>query len=257
MNLSVRRLSAGYGSRLALRGIDLDLAAGEILAVIGPNGAGKSTLIKVLSGVLAPSGGDILFDETPASGLSTRERARRTAVVPQGGYLPPQFTVRQTVLLGRTPYLGWLGTPRPADQIAVRDALQWAHLTDLADRSIEALSGGEQQRVLLARALAQEAPVLLLDEPTTFLDLQHQALFLTLVRRTAREKHRAVLMVMHDLNLAGRYADRIALLVEGSLQAAGSPAQVLTAANLERAFATPVRVLVDEVDGSRIVVPGM
>ncbi len=239
--LEIDSLVAGYGGVPALKGVSLSVEAGEILAVLGPNGAGKTTLIKTISGVLEPISGTVRL---PGGAVpDARARARRVAVVPQGGYLPRAFTVRQTVLLGRTPHLGWLGRPDPADHAAVEAALAETELDGLQDRIVGELSGGEQQRVLLARALAQDAPLLLLDEPTAHLDLRHQSGILRLVRRLAREKGLAVLVVMHDLNQAARFADRVALLVDGEFVAAGLPSHVLTEAQLSRVYGVRVRVV--------------
>ena len=251
--MEINRLTVAYGDHLALTELSLNVAPGEILAVIGPNGAGKSTLIKAVSGILAPAAGEIRLAGKAVTHLNGPTRARQAAVVPQGGYLPKAFTVAQTVMLGRTPYLGWLGRPQAADREAVRAALEETGLRDMQDRVIGELSGGEQQRVLLARALAQAAPALLLDEPTTHLDLRHQAGILKLVRGLAREKQLAVLMVVHDLNHAGLFADRVALLVGGKLRSLGAPHDVLTAEILGEVYGLEVRVSAHPVSGRPVV----
>jgi iron complex transport system ATP-binding protein len=253
--LEARELAVGYNGREVLHGVSLALAAGEILVVSGPNGAGKSTLINTLSGVLPPAAGSVRLDGRPLAALENRERARRIAVVPQAGYLPPVFTVRQVVQLGRTPYLGWLGTPQPNDHAVVARVLEDLDLADLHDRPVAKLSGGERQRVLLARALAQDAPILLLDEPTTFLDLRHQSEILSIVRDLARGKGLAILMVLHDLNLAAQSADRIALLLDGRIQSLGAPDEVLTEQNLGSVYGVPVRVL-HPPQGGHVILPG-
>jgi iron complex transport system ATP-binding protein len=252
--LALQDLTAGYHRRPVLHDVTLTVEPGTVLAVIGPNGAGKSTLIKTISGVLTPLRGSVTLGGESVSGMAEAERARRAAVVPQGGYLPRSFTVAQTVLLGRTPYLGWLGRPRAADQAAVQAALRRTDLAGMADRLVGELSGGEQQRVLLARALAQDAPVLLLDEPTTFLDLGHQTAILQLVRRLAAERGLAVLVVMHDLNLAAAFADRLALLAGGVVQAAGAPGEVLTPGRIAAAFGVAVEVA-RAGDGAPVILP--
>ena len=241
--LETQSLRVSYGKRLALEGVSLSVQSGEILGVIGPNGAGKSTLIRAVSGVLPIAGGKVYLDGEEISHLSPSQRARRLAVVPQARNLPPAFTVYESVLMGRTPHLGWLGQAGSADHARVRSALERVHLLDLSDRRVGELSGGEQQRVLLARALVQDTPVLLLDEPTTHLDLQHQSSLLNLVRGLASESRLAVLMALHDLNLAGIYADRVALLVKGRLQALGAPSAVLTENILSSVYQVPVHVL--------------
>jgi iron complex transport system ATP-binding protein len=187
--------------------------------------------------------------------IPDRQRARFLAVVPQARNVPPAFTVYESTLMGRTPYLGWLGQASASDHDRARQALQRTDLFDLSTRRVGELSGGEQQRVLLARALAQETPVLLLDEPTTHLDLQHQSAMLNLVRSLAKERQLAVLMALHDLNLAGLYTDRVALLVGGRLEAYGSPHEVLTEPNLVSVYHIPVHVMTHPEYGSPLVLP--
>lgn len=253
--LTIQSLCVAYQEHVVLHHLSLTAEKGQILAVVGPNGAGKSTLIRAVSGVLPPREGKIWVDGRDLSRLSPAWRARLMAVVPQARQLPAAFTVYQTVLLGRTPYLSWLGNAGQRDHAAVLLALERTRLSELAERRVGELSGGEQQRVLLARALAQEAPLLLLDEPTTHLDLQHQSGLLNLVRNLAREKHLTVLMVLHDLNLAGLYADRVALLAEGRLFAVGKPEEVLTAKNLSAVYGVPVSVIPHPQYGTPLVLP--
>lgn len=253
--LKIEHLSVAYDSLRVLRDISLDVQSGEVMALVGPNGGGKSTLVRAVSGVVPIQNGAVLIDGKSLAQLSTAQRARYLAVVPQARSLPPAFTVYESVLLGRTPYLGWLGRASPRDHERVRYALERTQLLPLAERHVGELSGGEQQRVLVARALAQDTPVLLLDEPTTYLDLQHRESLIQLIRELAVHKHLAVLMVLHDLNLAGLYADRVALLVEGQLQAIGAPLDVLTAANLSRVYQIPVRVIRDPDYGSPLILP--
>ena len=253
--LEIRNLSVAYGSRPILQDISLSIMPGQILAVIGPNGAGKSTLVRAVSGVVPVQGGQVVIGERPLHTLTANQRARQLAVVPQARQLPGAFTVYETILLGRTPYLGWLGKSGSQDHEQAHWALQRTKLTELADRRVSELSGGEQQRVLLARALAQAAPVLLLDEPTTNLDLQHQAGLLNLLRELALEKNLAVLIVLHDLNLAGLYADRVALLVNGRIQAIGAPPEVLTSGNLTAVFHVPIEVIPHPAYGTPLVLP--
>jgi iron complex transport system ATP-binding protein len=255
MMLEINSISAGYGKRCALQDISLEVSAGEIMVVIGPNGAGKSTLIRAVSGALSPTKGSVRVAGKELTHLSANQRARYLAVVPQARNLPAPFTVYQSVLLGRTPYLGWLGQTRSQDHSKTRLALEHTLTLALAERRVGELSGGEQQRVLLARALAQDTPVLLLDEPTTHLDLQHQSSLLNLVRQQASENRLAILMVLHDLNLASLYADRVALLVEGRLQAIGTPEQVLTEEKLSSIYHVPVHVVPHPDYGSPLVLP--
>jgi len=253
--LVIQSLSVGYGARLVLHEIDLHVQSGEILALIGPNGAGKTTLIRAVSGVIRPQAGSLKAAGESLAGMNASQRARKLAVVPQARNLPDPYTVWQTVLLGRTPYLGWLGQPTERDRTRVRWALERTETLELAERHIGELSGGEQQRVLLARALAQETPLLLLDEPTAHLDLHHQTTLLDLVYALTRENHLTVLMALHDLNLAALYADRVALLVDGRLQAVGTPAEVLTAERLSEAYRLPLHVIQHPDFGVPLVLP--
>ena len=240
--LSVESISVHYGLRKVLREVSFEIATGSVVGLIGPNGAGKSTLIRTLSGVLPVSEGRVRVSGQPLEQLNASERARKIAVVPQARNLPPAFTARETVLLGRTPHLNWLGQTSPQDDVRVQAAMQRTDTLCLADRRVGELSGGEQQRLLLARAIAQAAPVLLLDEPTAHLDLQYQVSLLDLVRKLARKDGLGVLLAIHDLNLVARYADRVLLLVDGQVEAWGTPSEVLDPARLSRAYHTPLQV---------------
>lgn len=241
--LSLQSIQVAYNGKAILKDVSLEVRPGEILALVGPNGAGKTTLIRTASGILTPLQGRVQVNEQDIHRLTPAERARWMAVVPQARQLPSTFTVIQTVMLGRTPYLGWLGFPKKEDEEMVQQVLRRTQLEDFANRRIGELSGGEQQRVLLARALAQNTPILLLDEPTAHLDLHHQALILKLVQQTVRECGLAVLLAIHDLNLVSLYADRVVLLVNGRLQREGLPAQVLTKSEIERAYGVEVELL--------------
>ena len=254
--LEIKSLSVAYDDYPVLEDVTLNVEAGEIVAVIGPNGAGKSTLIRAVSGALPSDAGSIRIDGQDILHLSETQRARCLAVVPQARVLPGAFTAYQTVLLGRTPYLGWLGHAGPSDHDRVQLALEQTHSLGLAERRVGTLSGGEQQRILLARALAQDTLVLLLDEPTTHLDLQHQYNFLNLVRKLTSKKNLAVLMVLHDLNLTGLYADRVMLLANGSMRVIGSPDKVLTEENLNTAYNTNIHVIPHPEFGIPLILPG-
>ena len=247
--LQVHAREAGYAGKTVLQDVRMELPAGRVLGLIGPNGSGKTSLIRAISGVLPEVRGEIRLGQEDLLALPARERARHLAVVPQAAILPPAFSVWELVALGRTPHLNWLGQLGEHDIERIAWALEATQLSDLQNQRLGELSGGEQQRVLLARALAQECPVLLLDEPTAHLDLQHQASFLELVRRMAAEEQLAVLIALHDLNLAARYADKLVLLVEGRVQAAGTPKQVLTAKHLRAAYRVPVSVETHPKDG--------
>lgn len=253
--IQVENLSVRYDTDVVLHSINLSIDRGEVVALIGPNGAGKTTLIRALSGVVKPFAGRIRILGRDLATLPPKVRARFLAVVPQARNLPETFTVWQTVLMGRTPYLGWLGQATPEDRQCARWALERVECQMLAQRPIGELSGGEQQRTLLARALAQDTPALLLDEPTAHLDLRHQAGVLNLVRELSRERGLAVLMALHDLNLVAIYADRVALLSEGRLFALGSPQQVLTPENLMAAYQVELSVVAHPEYGTPLILP--
>ncbi|MBI3738554.1 MAG: heme ABC transporter ATP-binding protein [Chloroflexi bacterium] len=253
--LKIENLSVNYGSRRILHDVSLNVQSGEVLALIGPNGAGKSTLIRAVSGVIPIQSGRIRTNGDDFASLSPLQRARYVATVPQAVALPPAFTVWETVLLGRTPYLNFLGQPSPKDEELARRALDRVSALTLAERRVGELSGGEGQRVLLARALCQSTPILLLDEPTAHLDLQYQVSLLELVRELAHKDHLAVLLALHDLNLAARYADRIALIVGGEIKAEGRPEQVLRPDLIEAAYCLPVRVIKHPFSDVPLVLP--
>jgi len=228
-----------------LSSVDLAVGAGEWVTVIGPNGAGKSTLLRAVGGLLPHTGAIFLFG-TPNARLRRRERARLVATVAQSPVVPPGMSVLDYVLLGRTPYLPVLGRESAADLAAVDETLASLDLSGFADRRLETLSGGERQRVFLARALAQGAPLLLLDEPTSALDIGHQQEVLELVDRLRRERALTVLASMHDLSVAGEYADRLVLLDGGRVAAVGPPRDVLTADLLARHYRAHVKVIPGE-----------
>lgn len=242
--LSIQQLTLSYGgSAPVLHGIDLQLHPGEVFGLIGPNGAGKTSLIRALSGVHRPESGYVEVDGQDLLALPEAPRARLVSVVPQATQLPPAFTVWECVALGRTPHLNWLGALTEIDHAKIEWALQATEIDALKNRRAGELSGGEGQRVLLARSLAQDCPILLLDEPTAHLDLHHQLAILELVRQLAQERSLAVLAALHDLNLAALFADRLGLLVDGRLRAIGTPREVLTAENLQAAYRASLSVV--------------
>lgn len=253
--VKISGISARYGDTLALDNISLDVREGEIVGLIGPNGAGKSTLIKVLSGVLRPSAGEVYIAGQPITSLSPAARARRIAVVPQARQLGGAFSVRQTVLLGRTAYLGFLGKAGEKDLQILEWAMKETAVDALAERKLAEISGGEQQRVLLARALAQDARALLLDEPTNHLDLKYQVSLLRLLRELVDKQKLSVLMAMHDLNQISGVVDRVALLVGGVLRSVGKPEEVLTPEHIQEAYQTEVETFLHPQTGKHYLFP--
>jgi iron complex transport system ATP-binding protein len=253
--LQIEKLSVDYGSRRILHGVSLEVRSGEVTALIGPNGAGKSTLIRAVSGVVPVRAGRVRSNGDDFAALPPMRRARFIATVPQAVALPPAYSVWETVLFGRTPYLNFLGQPSRSDEELARRALERVRALDLAERRVGELSGGEQQRVLLARALCQSTPVLLLDEPTAHLDLQYQISLLELVHELAQRDRLAVLVALHDLNLAARFADRVALMVGGRIKAIGTPAEVLTPQLISEAYCLPVQVVEHPLTGGPLVLP--
>lgn len=250
--LEARGVVAGYGGRVVLQGCDLAVGAGEVAAVVGPNGAGKSTLLKVLAGLLRPSAGEVRIGGLPLAALSRAEIARRVAVVPQAVETLFPFTVRELVALGRTARLDALGRGTNDDAAAISRALGTLDLEALADRRVDAISGGERQRVVLAMALAQETPVLLLDEPTVHLDPAHQLATFGLIRRLATERGLAVLAVVHELNLAA-LGDRVVVLADGRVVRDAAPADALDQRLVDEVFGAGWRVSIH--DGRPVVFP--
>ena len=252
-SLECRDLTVRYGKRVAVDRFSATVRSGEWLGIIGPNGAGKSSLLQAVVGIVASSGG-LLVDGAP---LALRSRARRAALVayvPQEPVMPADMSGFEYVLLGRAPYVGYFGTESRHDRAMVADVLDRLGLTEFADRRLGRLSGGERQRLVIARALATEAPILLLDEPTSALDIGHQQQALELVARLRAEHGLTVVAAMHDLTLAGMYADRLVLLHEGVVAAAGAPEEVLRPETLAEVYG--VRVSVHrEPDGTLVVIP--
>jgi iron complex transport system ATP-binding protein len=251
--ISATEVTVTRGRREVVHGVSLTVAPGSWLTLVGPNGAGKSSLLLALAGLL-PATGTITVDGRPIGDLRPRERARLSALVPQQPVVPDALTVAEYVLLGRTPHLTLFGTERGRDRELADDVLARVDLVWAADRLVSTLSGGEFRRAVVGRALAQEARTLLLDEPTTGLDLGHQLQVLDLVEHLRTSEGITVISAMHDLTLAARYADRIALMAEGVVAVQGAPATVLRPGVLEAHYGVPVHVL-QGPDGELIVVP--
>jgi iron complex transport system ATP-binding protein len=251
--LALERVSATLGGVRVVDGVSAEIADGEWVVVIGPNGAGKTTLLRAVAG-LVPYEGRISLFGRDARRFTRKELARRVALVPQVPTMPPEASVGEYVLLGRTPHVSYFGSERRSDREAAAAALERLDLGGLAGRRLDSLSGGERQRAILARALAQDAPILLLDEPTTALDVGRQQQALEIVDELRADAELTVLSAMHDLTLAGQYADRLLLLDGGRLVAAGSAADVLTRALIAEHYRADVRV-VGEPESGLVVVP--
>ena len=235
-------VSFSYGTQQVLRGLGFAVEPGEFVGVVGPNGAGKTTMLKLLTGMRHPDDGRVQIGDRDVSALDPPVRARLMAVVPQNESVVFPYSVEAMVLLGRFPYVSFLGFEGDADVRAAREAMRLVGVEHLAARSVSELSGGEQHRVFIARALAQQTPVLLLDEPNAHLDIRHQAMLFELLARLHREEGRSILIITHDLNLAGMYCDRILLLSGGSAAAFGTPAEVLREDLIAAHFGVPVRI---------------
>ncbi|MDQ2583373.1 ABC transporter ATP-binding protein [Saccharothrix yanglingensis] len=255
VRLQAQDLSVGYGERAVVSGLDLDVVAGSVTAVIGPNGCGKSTLLRALGRLLPARGGAVLLDGKRIDRTPTREVAKVLAMLPQAPQAPEGLTVADLVARGRHPHQAWYRQWSPADEEAVGEALRMTGMADLASRTVDELSGGQRQRAWISMALAQGTDLLLLDEPTTYLDLAHQIDVLDLVQRLHVDFGRTVVMVLHDLNLAARYAERLVAMKDGGIVVAGTPDEVLTEANLLEVFGLEARVVADPVSGTPLVVP--
>lgn len=255
MRLQARGVRLGYGERIIVDGLDLGVEAGTVTTIIGPNGCGKSTLLRALGRLLKPSGGEVLLDGKNISSIPTREVAKILGVLPQAPSAPEGLTVADLVARGRHPHQTWYRQWSSDDESAVGRALAMTGLADLADRPLDELSGGQRQRAWISMALAQGTDLLLLDEPTTFLDLAHQVEVLELVRHLHEEAGRTVVMVLHDLNLAARYTDRLVAMRDGKVVAAGTPHEVLTVDLLRRVFDLDAKIIADPVAGTPLVVP--
>ncbi|HVV08710.1 ABC transporter ATP-binding protein [Amycolatopsis sp.] len=252
-SLKLRNVHAGYDGRPVVRDVSVQVPDGSWLAIVGPNGAGKSTLLKTMAGLL-PGGGELSVDAHPVNTLSRQEKARLLSYAPQDPVLPAGLTVTDYALLGRTPHLGLLARESAADLSIVEDVLARLDLTALAGRRLATLSGGERQRTVLARVLAQRAGLLLLDEPTTGLDIGHAQALLELIDRLRREDGTTVVSTLHDLTFAAQYAGHLLLLAGGEVVAAGAPDKVLTAPALARHYGAAADILTAE-HGELVVAP--
>ncbi|WP_410217914.1 ABC transporter ATP-binding protein [Paracoccus sp. (in: a-proteobacteria)] len=253
--LNIADLSAGYGDRQILRGLDLDLLPGRITAIVGANACGKSTLLRVMSRLLRPQQGQVTLDGKDIHRMPTRALARVLGLLPQSPIAPEGITVADLVSRGRHPYHGLVSRWTAGDEQAVAAALEATKITDLADRAMDELSGGQRQRAWIAMALAQATDLLLLDEPTTFLDVTHQIQLLDLLCDLNAQRGTTIVMVLHDLNLAARYADRLIALHQGRLHVQGLPEDVLDEQTIRDVFGLSSRIVTDPVSGRPMMLP--
>ncbi|MGP3969461.1 ABC transporter ATP-binding protein [Streptomyces sp. 6N223] len=256
--LSARELTLGYDDgRAVVEGLDLDIPDGQVTVVVGPNACGKSTTLRALGRLLRPRRGAVLLDGQELARVPTRRIAQTLGLLPQSPAVPEAITVADLVARGRQPHQRWWQQWSGEDERAVAEAMARTDVADLADRPVDALSGGQRQRVWLAMALAQETDLLLLDEPTTFLDIAHQVEVLNLVRRLVTDdESRTVVVVLHDLNQAARYADHLVAMKNGRIAAQGPPDEVVTAELVREVFGLEAVIVPDPVTGSPLVVPG-
>lgn len=253
--LAVDDVTLGYGDRIVIEGFDLPVPTGQITCIVGANACGKSTLLRAMARLLAPRSGQVLLDGKAVHKLPTKQVARTLGLLPQSPLAPEGIVVGDLVARGRHPHQRVLSRWSAEDEVAVATALEVTETAELADRPVDELSGGQRQRVWIAMALAQQTDLLLLDEPTTFLDVSHQVDVLDLLTELNRERGTTIVMVLHDLNLAARYADHLVAVCEGRLHAAGDPAEVLTAEVVQEVFGMRSRIITDPVSGKPLVLP--
>lgn len=248
--ISAERLNKTVNGRPVLDNITFELEPGRIHGIIGPNGVGKSTLLQLLSGVMKPTSGEVSLDGASMSGYSRKALAKRLAVLQQGGLPPAGFTVRQVIEMGRFPYQNWFGDEREDHSALIESALESMGLIELANRSLDQLSGGERQRVALAKVMVQEPELILLDEPTTYLDIGYQVQLLDTVRQWQQDRGLTVVAVLHDLNLASLYCDQIIVLHQGGVAAIGTPREVLTEALIREVYQTEASIVIHPITGT-------
>lgn len=253
--LRAEQLSLAYGDRAVIEGLDLELLPGRITAIVGANACGKSTLLRSLSRLLTPARGQVLLDGQQVHRMPAKQLARTLGLLPQAPLTPEGITVADLVGRGRHPHQGIFSRWSAADDRAVADALDATHTAELADRPVDELSGGQRQRVWIAMALAQQTDLLLLDEPTTFLDVAHQIEVLDLLTDLNRSRGITLVLVLHDLNLAARYADHLVMIAHGGIAAAGVPSAVLTAQRVKEVFGLASTVITDPVSGTPLMLP--
>lgn len=253
--VTIEHVDFAYGTVTAVRDFCLSVRAGEVFGLLGPNGSGKSTIVRLLSGVLSPDRGRIRFAGRDLTAYSREALARQIAVVPQETQIALPFSVLEVVLMGRSPHHGRFGFESQADIALARHAMQLTEVDGLERRAIHELSGGERQRVMLARALTQAPQLLLLDEPTAFLDIKHQVEVYDLIKNLSRQEGLTVISILHDLNLASLYCDRLALLKSGAVFCAGAPEDVLTYVNVKAVYETEVYIGLNDITRKVHILP--
>ncbi|MCY9850114.1 Fe(3+) dicitrate ABC transporter ATP-binding protein FecE [Pectobacterium jejuense] len=253
MELTTQNLTAGYGDKRILDGLSLSLPAGKITALLGPNGCGKSTLLKCFAKLLIPESGAIQLNGKPLSAFSARQLSRHLALLPQQHLTPEGITVRDMVAYGRSPWLSLWGRLSQDDRQRVQLAMEKMHIVELADKRLTDLSGGQRQRAFLAMLLAQDTPVVLLDEPTTYLDINHQVELMKLLREL-NQAGKTVVTVLHDLNQASRYCDHLVMLAGGRVMAQGSPHEVMKPTLLQQVFSIDAEIHAEPVSGQPMCV---
>lgn len=249
------QLRLAYGERVIVDKLDVVIRRGAITAIIGPNGCGKSTLLRSLSRLLKPVSGRVLFDDHDLHSIPSKQLARQLGLLPQSPIAPEGISVADLVGRGRTPYQGLLGKWTTEDYEAVAEAMEMTGIAELAERNIDELSGGQRQRVWIAMALAQKTEVLLLDEPTTYLDITHQLEVLDLLCDLNQANNTTIVMVLHDLNLAARYADELIAMKSGAVRAQGTPGEVMTDSTIHDIFDLDCTVVTDPVSNTPMIVP--
>lgn len=253
--LCAQDLQVGYNHQTILKILSLEIERGKVTALVGPNGSGKSTLLKTLARLLPPSSGQVYLNGVAMPRLATRDIARQLAILPQNPVAPPGLTVAELVEQGRFPHVGPLGMLRRQDREAIAEALNLTAMTEFAHRRLDNLSGGERQRAWISLALAQGTPLLLLDEPTSFLDIGHQLEVLEIVRQLNRSRGMTIILVLHDLNQAAQYSDRMVVLKQGRIIADNTPRRVLTPELLAEAFGVRARVTLEPETGIPLCFP--
>jgi len=253
--LSAESITFGYEGRVVGTDLSFVVPPGSLTVIVGPNACGKSTLLRALSRLLRPSAGTVILDGQDIRTRSTKEVARRLGLLPQSAIAPEGISVTDLVARGRFPYQSLLSQWSRADEDAVTSALDQTNTRDLADRSVDELSGGQRQRVWMAMVLAQQTPLMLLDEPTTFLDIAHQIELMELLRRLNQEEGHTIVAVLHDLNQAARYATHLVAMRDGEIVASGRPEDILTAERVREVFDLTCQVIEDPVSGTPLIVP--